>query len=338
MASTAVGSDPQSSTQPSSSTGQRTEPERQPQAGPLPAKVPRLVGEIGYAREEENESTEEPEAAEVDTHNDRHPADRSYVDLNSSQVQPSPQQPIPNNESASSLNTLKPDKCKSIWHRKYGGVTLKAISRFAVLLFLLMGCIVGWVFAGLRIGKSKAASGSVNPIFLHMIFAILVIVQVVFLERALFRIRAERYAHVHPGQILPSHRNGVPRNRTDSEGIAFVPWNRPSLPTYAAALGFRGTGDVEDAIIAAPPPPAYGNTRGSTLILANLLRNSLVGSRRSRQSSRSSWHHVELDRRTSTRSGPIPYDESEMTEDARRAQRLAETLTQLEDGSRARNG
>jgi hypothetical protein len=59
--------------------------------------------------------------------------------------------------------------------------------------------------------------------------------------------------------------------------IPIAPWSRPPLPTYAAALAASGvgTGDVEDAEIAPPPPPAYGKTRGSTLILAGFLRNSL---------------------------------------------------------------
>lgn len=52
-----------------------------------------------------------------------------------------------------------------------------------------------------------------------------------------------------------------------------APWQRPPLPTYAAALAQSGvrTGDVEDGLIAQPPPPAYGKTRGSTLLLQGFL-------------------------------------------------------------------
>jgi len=57
--------------------------------------------------------------------------------------------------------------------------------------------------------------------------------------------------------------------------MGFAPWNRPQLPTYAAALGFRGTGDVEDEAIARPPPPAYGNTRDSTLLLLGSLPENI---------------------------------------------------------------
>ena len=54
-----------------------------------------------------------------------------------------------------------------------------------------------------------------------------------------------------------------------------APWQRPPLPTYAAALAQSGvrTGDVEDGLIAQPPPPAYGKTRGSTLLLQGCLNN-----------------------------------------------------------------
>lgn len=331
--------------------------ERRPQAGPLPPKVPQLVGEIGYDeyhRETDlaevnlngNDSMENLTPTEADERNGRHPADRSYVDLpaqsqsqrvgeaqssNDASSQSAARAESPSSDTASSMNMpIKPPKGRSCFKQRLGGVSVKAILILALFSTLLAGCIVGWVFAGMHAsqigGSAEQQNGSVSPIFLHLIFAVLVLVFLVFLERSIFRVRAERYAHLHPGEMLPSHRRNMAR--TNQDNLAFAPWNRPSLPTYAAALGFRGTGDVEDALIAGPPPPAYGNTRGSTLLLANLMRNSL------RRSDSAASGRSRAERRQSTASLPIPYDESEHQEDARRAQRLAATLAQLEEGDR----
>ena len=115
--------------------------------------------------------------------------------------------------------------------------------------------------------------------------------------------------------------------------MGFAPWNRPSLPTYAAALAQSGlgTGDVEDNLIAIPPPPAYGNTRGSTLLLRGFLRNSL----REGISDRDSQHRMSVFSQRSSR--PVSYhsqdgDAAERS-DAQRAIRLAETLQQLEEAN-----
>jgi hypothetical protein len=111
------------------------------------------------------------------------------------------------------------------------------------------------------------------------VFCIAVIGQLVFLERRIYRLRAERYTFLHPGEMLPRY-----TERTLPGGdlsFAFAPWNRPPLPTYAATLAQsgHGTGDVDDHLIAVPPPPAYGNTRGSTLLLSGFLRDSLRAQR-----------------------------------------------------------
>jgi len=366
MASTALGSESLQSQQPSASTSTASAPtERTPQAGPLPAKVPQLVGEIGYTEYHQevdlgdgsldgHGSVEGLNAAEVDARLGRHPADRSYGDLPAQtqtaspiQAPRSPSRAASENpsESNSSLHTVKPPKTSTFFSRKYGGVTVKSILRLALFAFLSAADIVGWVLAALNISKLTGSSNNnqstttISPIFLHLIFAIFLLILLIFLERAIFRVRAERYAHVHPGQMLPSSRHRMPIGGYGrSDAIAFAPWNRPPLPTYASALGFRGTGDVEDAIIAAPPPPAYGNTRGSTLLLANLMRSSFRSSRSGQPgNNRESWQMVDspdLERRASSRSMPVPYDVSEHHEDARRAQRLADTLSQLEEGDR----
>jgi hypothetical protein len=170
-------------------------------------------------------------------------------------------------------------------------------------------------------------AGQYSSVFVHVIFIIAVIGQLVFLERRLFRLRGERYSHIHPGEVLPRHRT-IPVH--PNTAIAFAPWNRPPLPTYAAALNQSGvgTGDAEDHLIAAPPPPAYGNTRGSTLLLAGYLRDSL---RAQRPQSATSQGPAPTSTPTER---PLSYisrdDQWEELQDADRARRLEETLARLE--------
>ena len=129
--------------------------------------------------------------------------------------------------------------------------------------------------------------------------------------------------------------------------IAFAPWNRPPLPTYAAAIAQSGvgTGDVEDNIIAIPPPPAYGNTRGSTLLLQGFLSDALRAQRPRSSGSMQSW--VNVRRSEGLRGGEDEQDrpksyvstdsEWEARLDADRALVLEETLARLEEGN-ARSG
>jgi hypothetical protein len=119
-------------------------------------------------------------------------------------------------------------------------------------------------------------------------------VQAVLIERRIFHARAERYAFKYPGDLLPTS----PQSGPDTS-MPVAPWNRPPLPTYAAALASNGvgTGDVEDMEIARPPPPAYGKTRGSTLVLASYLRDSLrVQAREDERDRRASSTSVRSDR------------------------------------------
>ena len=182
-------------------------------------------------------------------------------------------------------------------------------------------------------------------IFIHVAFGIVCLAELIFLERTVFRLRAERYAHVHPGEVLPSARRRDVQER--EMAIAFAPWNRPPLPTYAAAIAQSGvgTGDVEDNIIAIPPPPAYGNTRGSTLLLQGFLSDALRAQRPRSNGSMQSW--VNVRRSEGLRGGEDEQDrpksyvstdsEWEARLDADRALVLEETLARLEEGN-ARSG
>jgi len=186
-------------------------------------------------------------------------------------------------------------------------------------------------------GGSTAFALGQYIILIHSGFGVVTLILLILLERAVFVARAERYAFKHPNA------NGRRRGHRGSVGL--TPWNRPSLPTYANAMGFRGTGDVEDAEIAAPPPPEYGNTRGSTLLLSAVLRSSLRGSWRNRDEQNEPRERPASYRSFSSRLGAgvaLPeravsrFSSSSAMEDATRARRLEETLTTLE-GSEQNN-
>ena len=108
---------------------------------------------------------------------------------------------------------------------------------------------------------------------------------------------------------------------------------------YAAVLmeSGVGTGDVEDNRIAVAPPPAYGYTRGSTLILSGFISDELQEqSRLAREArgERSSLATSVESNKTPTISRPVSYVTVDSEWDARcdmsRATYLAETLARLE--------
>ncbi|KAG7088164.1 hypothetical protein E1B28_012186 [Marasmius oreades] len=312
---------------PSGSSSSATVEEVRPQAGPLPLKR----GEIGYREDLHEEGTaQETSNSPEQVLPERHPADRentSHSDTPTpSSTTPPPTSPSPAPSSTDNAINKPLKRSRKIC---YGGITLSTLMAFLIQLLMVFGTITGWVVTVLLMNKkTKAvkegnAAGTIpSSVFVHVVFTIAILGQLLFLERRLYRLRAERYAHLHPGEIIPSSiRYG---NHSDPV-VAFSPWNRPPLPTYAATLAQSGvgTGDAEDHIIAQPPPPAYGNTRGSTLLLSGFLRNSLRAQR-----------PVSSDSTATTPERPVSYrsmdSEWEVVQDARRAQQLERTLATLE--------
>jgi len=256
------------------------------QAGPLPSKR----GEIGFIDGLHAQSPAPDQLVNQETLPALHPADHPPPDSSA----------IPNEASLPSIpsdssSTHSMDKRNCRWRKKlpkYMGIHSLTLLLLFVQILVFAGTIVGWVFATRALavqqnapppppGSGPGSTSDQNPpdnsssVFVHVAFAVVAIAQLGFLERRVYRLRAERYASKHPGEILPSSLSrGFP---LADATIPVAPWSRPPLPTYAAALAASGagTGDVEDAEIARPPPPAYGKTRGSTLILAGFLRNSL---------------------------------------------------------------
>jgi len=323
----------------SSSTTSPEEPPRQ-EAGPLPSKR----GEIGYQEElhgqVEEENTTRTDEGLSPSLPARHPADRDGPPIISSEPPT-----VPPTDDASSTNTSSVHSKKSLisfFKPKlpvYGGVRLVTLMVFTLQLMLVGGTVAAWIlvtqFMNKKFGGVQGNPMASPTIFVHIVFIIAVFGELVFLERRIFRLRAERYCHLHPGEMLPSYiRRTSSTSITRGLGMGFAPWNRPPLPTYAAALAQNGygTGDVEDQLIGAPPPPAYGNTRGSTLLLSGFLRDSLRAQRPQSQGSEMSQHAGGQVSQPGER--PISYgsrDEGwEEVRNAERSRRLEETLAALE--------
>ncbi|TEB40049.1 hypothetical protein FA13DRAFT_49790 [Coprinellus micaceus] len=267
------------------------------QAGPLPSKR----GEIGFV---EGVHVQTPTRQEFAINLPaRHPADRGNEETVAVPLTPAPNGTFENGQPTSNAAPSTPSqpqtqpepedkglavllfaKLRPKPIKVVQGIRLSTLLAFLAQFLVFTGCIIAWVFtanklASLAQNGGKVPGGIGSAVFLHVIFAFAVIGQLIFLERRVYRMRAERYAHLHPGEMLPRYRD---RSQPGGDiSFAFAPWNRPPLPTYAAVLAQSGlgTGDVDDHLIAVPPPPAYGNTRGSTLLLSGFLRDSLRAQR-----------------------------------------------------------
>ena len=255
-----------------------------PQADPLPSKR----GEIGYIEEVEPRApTNNLHSLNAHDLSTRLSVDRIHSPVSPDAVIPPAQSEVTtcpsSNQLSSTASIAKPNGMLDFFKPQgppaFGGLRLYTLLIFALQLTLLGGTITAWAFTSKRLTMMVAEKKHSTPfeqptaIPVHIIFVVIVFVQLVLLERLLFRLRGERYNYVHHGEILPRHRD-TPRSSMTS---TLAPWNHPSPPTYATALSQSGaaTGDVEDHLIAGSPPPAYNNTRGSTLVLSGFPRNSL---------------------------------------------------------------
>jgi len=246
------------------------------------------------------------------------------------------------------------------------GIELPTLIRLAFTIVILVGIIITWALTVVFVSKQSKSppprppgnngdqdgnddtpppnpgsnppfSMTQNAIFIHAGFGILTLILLLLLERAVFIVRAERYAFKHPNANGHRRRIGV------RGGVALAPWNRPPLPTYASAMGYTGTGDVEDAQIAGPPPPEYGNTRGSTLLLSTYLgglqpeRNVGDGENRAheRVAGRRADVEVAVPERAVSRTSRL--SSLSIQEDAGRARRLEQALNALEGSQQSSN-
>lgn len=334
----------------SSSTSTLTD---RPEAEPLPKKV----GEIGYVPPKSPKTPESRHDSPVN-HSPlpaRHPADRTdNVPATESSTTTPPPAANPNPSPNPNATSSSTSSVKKSWRQRLsvGGVSFFSIFRIVILLIFIAATGAAWGITIRLFGKNIPAqpdtsgdsgfgsgsddnsdsnnSGNQGPsnfssvVIVQVSFTVVTLVELLFLERSIFHARAERYLY----------KNGMSRGGA-SAAMGIAPWNRPSLPTYAAALAEsgRGTGDVEDNLIAIPPPPAYGNTRGSVLLLSGFLRDSLVRNlnRSSQQSANSHNSHSITPREMEEgRSRPISYDASEEVDNAKRAFELEAALSRLE--------
>jgi hypothetical protein len=250
------------------------------QAGPLPSKQ----GEIGFQEGVHDQPLPAGPGASTTSLPERHPDERSAATSTTPTDAPAA---APDASGTPSANAPDADSTHSSGKRSFIsflsgkklprvlGATTATWTRFLLQLLLLAGTIAAWAIVTMQLHKkgnsassnSNDVLGTTAPIFIHVAFGIASLAQVLLLERVVFRIRAERYLFRHPGALLPrTMARELAASGSAPHGVlAFAPWNRPPVPTYAAALaenGIRGTGDVEDGLIAQPPPPAYGKTRG----------------------------------------------------------------------------
>ncbi|CAE6514469.1 unnamed protein product [Rhizoctonia solani] len=310
-----------------------------PEADPLPSKQ----GEIGYVPTTTDRSPTPNETRDLSDLPARHPADRSPSPPNlDAQPTQDPTTPVSHPTFKQFLRTPRP--LPTIY-----GVRSSIVLRVVFITCTLIASIIGWIVASARMSAWDKKSSVFHPpqpsistednnpissdplgqmthsslVFVHVAFGSAVLFQLLVLERSVYRFRTERYAYLHPEEMAAM---------TEANGaVAFSPWNRPPLPTYATALGVRGTGDVEDNVIAAPPPPEYGNTRGSTLILASqfsLPRLEFPAS------SHAGDRQDALGRSAQDWSRPVSYGEDEMRENLRRSLDLEAALARLEGPAR----
>ncbi len=314
------------------------------EADPLPSKR----GEIGFREPEHvpDTSNSQPEVALPA----RHPADRDAPPANAD-ASPDSSTAATNNSDTASMRTnnsvaksilskLKPKKDPTI-----RGIRSSSILIFVAQILIFIGTIAGWALLTNHLSHSNKPADtpgvgiSTTQIFLHVVFAIASLAQLVFVERSIYHMRAQRWAHIH-GPGLPMHGSRGERP-TSAMGIGFAPWNRPPLPTYAAALAQSGvgTGDVEDSAIAMPPPPEYGNTRGSQLLLSGMLTDSMREQRaqaRAQAIARANAGETGSVRGSWASERPLSYvsrdEEWEERRDAGRAVILEQTLARLDTG------
>jgi len=300
-----------------------------PQADPLPSKR----GEIGYIEAVDSETpTDILHTLNLYDLPTRHSVDRNpspIISPHAVLIPPAHSEVVtyPSSDQLSfTASITKPNGMLDFFKPQgppaLGGLRLYTLLILALQLTLLAGTVTGWVFASKRLSvmaekNNQTSFGYPPTIPVHIVFIIVILVQLVFLERFLYRLRDERYNYLHHGEILPIHRSIL----RSSVASVFAPWNHPPLPTYAAALLQSGvaTGDVEDHIIACSPPPAYDHTRGSPLVLSGFSQNS--PSRESGTGGRRSYVSRE--------------EQRDQVRNAERVRQLEETMDRLEPPSAA---
>ena len=200
-----------------------------PQADPLPTKR----GEIGYRESLNPPAPSNAESgSEVTAHQTaapaRHSADRAPLPAPSGHG-PSPITNASSNQSsAGSQPSSRPPLSFRSRPNKHG-VRASTIFLLVTQGSLLLLTIALWAILAKLVLPSTDTSKQVGVgVCVHTTFVISTVVQIILFERLVFRYRAERYAMLHPGEVVPDL-----FNRGESTRLALAPWNRPPLPTVS---------------------------------------------------------------------------------------------------------
>lgn len=186
----------------------------------------------------------------------RHPADRDHQEATPPSAGPARSNRTSNSQPNSTAANGTDEK-GWIQRFSYRGVSPVTFLRIIMLLVFLAGTGAAWALTVMRVSADTNSDNSPDPpkeepddgrirlppsfsalVFVHVSFTIVALFELLFLERAFFHARAERYLFNH----------GVPRRGSSMASMGLTPWSRPPLPNYAAALAESGvgTGDVED--------------------------------------------------------------------------------------------
>ena len=206
-----------------------------PQADPLPTKR----GEIGYRESLNPPVSPNPESqSDVTAHQTsipaRHPADRDPRPASDEPEPPSITNPSGNQSPTESQPSARP--LISFFKPKPTRFGVR-VSTILLLVtqgsFVLITVALWIILTRLILPYSNAGRQLATSVFIHTTFVVCTLIQVVLLERLIFRYRAERYAMLHHGEALPDLFN---RGEQVSTRLALAPWNRPPLPTVSLAL------------------------------------------------------------------------------------------------------
>ena len=212
-----------------SSSSTLTQTASRPQAGPLPSKR----GEIGYGEDLHGRDRDRNLGSGIANNGsvrsvtplapdrDAPPAIDTSTESATTDV---PLTPVPAAAAASelsepptsgsSLSSLHSKSKRLFRVRKvptYGGLLATTLAIFTIQCLCIIGTVAAWALAIMSITKSQRSHSSSNSsdgsqqtgdvsgfsattISINVIFAIVTIVQLIFLERRIFTLRAERYS------------------------------------------------------------------------------------------------------------------------------------------------
>ncbi|KAG9009556.1 hypothetical protein FRB94_011973 [Tulasnella sp. JGI-2019a] len=173
------------------------------------------------------------------------------------------------------LNSLR----STVPNKRLGGICNDTFFRLLFTVFAIGVVAMAWTLSIIAVQKLAKPSESVaeedpsNPVsptvYIHVVFVITTLALLLTLKHNVVQARDERQAYAHPQEVLP-------RYNTYEEGDAYAPLQTQMRPLWLAGTlrdGRRGSASDADAGVpgtVGPPPPAYGRTRGSTLLLRGM--------------------------------------------------------------------